>query len=415
MQMRKSLPSASRRWSSSALLAGVLTGALLAALLVAAPTAAGFGFITKWGGRGASPGNFSHPEAVATDRAGNVYVTDHSQRVLQKFTARGALIAEWKPGARVEPYGGGIAIDRAGHVYVISGGKATRNWRVLKYNLHGGLIDRWAPIHLPVGIVPGGIATDGSGDVYVTMGSLIEKFSSQGDLLARSKFTVPGPHGPIHPPANAIATDAAGDVYIAGGAWVAKFNGEGDLLAVWGTDKLEAAVGIAVDRAGHVFVSDAKLNRVFEFTADGAYLGQFGQPGSGNGEFRGPHSLATDPRGDLYVADTSNDRVQKFGEPSSAFKLTKVTLDRRRGAARLVANVAGVGRLDVTGAGIKTVRRVAKGAGEVVLPIAPTGQIWAELAGGGATVKVLVTYTSTTPGAAVSAVRSKRITLELNR
>jgi tripartite motif-containing protein 71 len=404
--------SASKRRISWLLLAGVLTGS---ALLASAPTALGFGFVTKWGGQGVTPGNFNHPEAVATDRAGNVYVVDHSERVLQKFTARGALIGQWKPDAGAEVCGCGIATDDAGHLYVIGGGKTTRNWRVLKYNLHGKLIDRWAPTHLPVGSVPGGIATDKRGSVYVAMGSSVEKFSSKGDLLARWKPTVPGPHGPVRVPASGIAADAAGDVYVAGGTWAAKFDGEGDLLAVWGPGRLSAAFGIATTPVGHVFISDAKLNQVFEFTSEGAFLGQFGRTGSGNGEFRGPHSLGTDSRGDLYVADTSNNRVQKFGEPSSAFELTKVTLDRRHGSARLIANVAGVGRLDVGGAGIKAVHRVAKGAGEVVLPIAPTGQTWAALAKGRAVVEFLVTYTSTTPGPAASASRSRRITLKIDR
>ncbi len=235
---------------------------------------------------------------------------------------------------------------------------------MLKYSSHGRLIDQWAPIHLRVGVVPGAIATDRRGNVYLAMGRWVGRFSSKGRQLARWKYTVPGPsgRGPINVQTNGIATDAAGDVYVTGGAWVTKFTSEGGVLAAWGAGELNQAWGVATDRSGHVFVSDAKLNRVLEFTSDGAYLGQVGQAGSGNGQFRGPHSLATDSRGDFYVADTSNNRVQKFGEPSSAFKLTKVTLDRRHGSARLVANVAGVGRLDIADAGTKAVHRVARGA-----------------------------------------------------
>lgn len=408
--------SGSGRRISSLFLAGALAGGAL--LLASAPVALGFGFVTKWGSQGAMPGNFNHPEAVATDRSGNVYVVDHSRRVLQKFTARGALIAQWKPGSGTVLCGCGIATDRAGHVYVIAGGKATRNYRVLKYSSHGRLIDQWASIHLRVGAVPGAIAADRGGNVYLAMGAWVGKFSSKGRPLARWNYTVPGPsgRGPIDTQTNGIAADAAGDVYVTGGAWVTKFTSEGGILDAWGGGALSQAWGVATDRAGHVFVSDAKLNRVLEFASDGTYLGQFGRPGSGNGQFRGLHSLATDPRGDLYVADTSNNRVQKFGEPSSSFKLTKLTLDRRHGSARLVANVAGVGRLDLAGAGTKAVHRIAKGAGDVVVPVAPDGSTWAKLlTRGRATIEIRVTYTPTTPGSAVPASRSRRITLEMDR
>lgn len=158
------------------------------------------------------------------------------------------------------------------------------------------------------------------------------------------------------------------------------------------------------------------LNKVVEYTSDGAYLGQFGNTGSGNGQFRGPRFLATDARGDLYVTDTSNNRIQKFGEPSSAFDLTEVTLDRRHGSAILLASVPGVGRLEATGPRIKGVSRIAKGAGDVALPIAPTGPLWAQLGNHEkAKVEVRVTYTPTTPGLVTPASRSRRITLVRSR
>jgi hypothetical protein len=393
----------------------LLVGTLLL-LLASATPAAGFGFVTKWGRQGIAPGQFNHPEAVATDRAGNVYVAQEggSRRVLQKFTARGAFIAQWKGSASMGTIGCGIATDRAGHVYVIRGDKADRHYRVLKFSSRGRLVDQWALLRPRVGRLPGGVATDAAGNVYVAVDRWIEKFTATGTLLTRWKYSVfLGPQNRLFEvQMNGIATDAAGDVYVVGANRVTKFTGEGSPLGVWNGGEFGAAMGIATDTAGHVFVSDGKFNRVTEFTSDGAYLSQFGRTGSGNSQFRGPRFLATDARGDLYVADTSNNRIQKFGEPSSAFNLTDVTLDRRRGSARLVASVAGVGRLDVVGAGIKAVLRIARGAGEVVLPIAPDGATWAELGNRGkARVKVRVTYTPTTPGAAMPASRSKRITL----
>lgn len=395
-------------------------GALLLALASATP-AAGFGFITKWGRQGSAPGEFNHPEAVATDRTGNVYVAQEggSARVLQKFTARGEFISQWKGDPSMGPVGCAIATDRAGHVYVVRGDKADRHYRVLKFSSRGRLIDQWGLSRPRFGRLPGGIATDPAGNVYVTVDLWIEKFTGTGDLLARWKFP-PVLMGPplrlFEPQMGGIATDATGDVYVAGGNRIAKFSGDGGLLGVWGGREFSALVGIATDRAGHIFVSDTKLNRVLEFTSEGAYLSQFGTAGSGDGQFRGPRFLATDARGDLYVADTSNNRIQKFGEPSSAFSLTDVTHEPHHGSARLVASVAGVGKLEVTGPRIKGVSRKAKGAGDVVLPITPTGTLWADLGiHEKARVKVRVTYTPTTPGLVTPSSRSTRITLVRSR
>jgi DNA-binding beta-propeller fold protein YncE len=49
------------------------------------------------------------------------------------------------------------------------------------------------------------------------------------------------------------------------------------------------------------------------FTADGAFLYTWGTKGSGNGQFNDPKGIAVDPQGYIYVADTANHRIQKFG------------------------------------------------------------------------------------------------------
>ena len=52
------------------------------------------------------------------------------------------------------------------------------------------------------------------------------------------------------------------------------------------------------------------------------YLTQWGTPGSGNGQFNGPEGVAVDAGGNVYVADTGNDRIQKFGPVTTATKST---------------------------------------------------------------------------------------------
>src|SRR3954469_17224412 len=77
----------------------------------------------------------------------------------------------------------------------------------------------------------------------------------------------------------------------------------------------------AVAADGSVYVADG-ADRIDRFAADGSLLNSFGSSGSGAGEFRfgaggGNDSgagggIAIGPDGSVYVADTRNDRVQRF-------------------------------------------------------------------------------------------------------
>jgi len=79
-----------------------------------------------------------------------------------------------------------------------------------------------------------------------------------------------------------------------------------------GAGKLSAPGGTAADSEGNVWVADTGNDRVQEFNAKGEYLGQFGTKGTENGQLSAPRSLAVDPEGNVWVADTGNDRVEQF-------------------------------------------------------------------------------------------------------
>ena len=57
-------------------------------------------------------------------------------------------------------------------------------------------------------------------------------------------------------------------------------------------------------------------------------VGKWGKSGAANGQFRGPFGIATDKSGDVYVADTDNNRVQVFS--ASGRVPAEVGLDRER-------------------------------------------------------------------------------------
>jgi DNA-binding beta-propeller fold protein YncE len=79
---------------------------------------------------------------------------------------------------------------------------------------------------------------------------------------------------------------------------------------------------LATDAQGNVYVADAANCRIQVFTGAGAYIAQWGTPGSGNGQFVTPTGVAVDGSGNVYVADRDNNRIQKFGHLPTPTKST---------------------------------------------------------------------------------------------
>jgi aldose sugar dehydrogenase len=70
--------------------------------------------------------------------------------------------------------------------------------------------------------------------------------------------------------------------------------------------------GVAVDQEGNVYVADTANNRIQVFSSNGTFLTSFGRYGEADGRFRSPEGVAVDKQGNVYVADTENNRIQVF-------------------------------------------------------------------------------------------------------
>ena len=72
---------------------------------------------------------------------------------------------------------------------------------------------------------------------------------------------------------------------------------------------------IAFAPNGDFFVSDGYGNsRVVKFDKTGKFLLAWGKKGTGEGEFNTPHAVRLDSKGNLFVGDRENDRVQVFDQ-----------------------------------------------------------------------------------------------------
>ena len=113
------------------------------------------------------------------------------------------------------------------------------------------------------------------------------------------------------------------------GFQIHKFSQDGELLMSLGqagvsrADEADTFIGptaCTVAPDGNIIIADGHWprpstaqqdgDRIVVVTPDGEFVREVGRLGAGPGEFMGPHSLALDANGRLFVADRSNNRIQ---------------------------------------------------------------------------------------------------------
>jgi len=107
---------------------------------------------------------------------------------------------------------------------------------------------------------------------------------------------------------------------------VLEFDTNGKLLRTMGKpgepgsapDHFTEPNAVLVAPDGTIFVSQNHTNnykgqpRVIKFDASGKFIKEWGSSGTGPGQFGMPHCLAMDSKGNLYVGDRDNNRIQVF-------------------------------------------------------------------------------------------------------
>jgi len=192
---------------------------------------------------------------------------------------------------------------------------------------------------------PAGIALDAKGDLFVadqTNSRVYEYTATSATSFVPTGVTVGGAGGQgsglsqlSYP--TGVALDASGDLFVsdtlnnrvveyAYSASTGSYASTGKVVAGTGTagsglSQLSYPGGIALDAKGDLFVADSSNNRVEEFaynSATGSYaaaastVAGTGTSGSGTNQLDGPSSVTLDAKGDLFIADEYNARVMEY-------------------------------------------------------------------------------------------------------
>lgn len=179
-------------------------------------------------------------------------------------------------------------------------------------------------VHLPkysfsiYGITaPVGVAANADGSrIYATESGgerLVHIFDSKGSQVGTitAPKTVPGSRVPVY-----LALDPSnGDVYVSDrmAATVYVYDKDGAFRRKFAPKPTMSdwqPIGLAFDPAGNLYVSDVAgpVQRIEVFGRDGTLQRTIGDPG----EFSYPNGVAVDAKGDVFVADGNNGRLEVF-------------------------------------------------------------------------------------------------------
>jgi DNA-binding beta-propeller fold protein YncE len=174
-----------------------------------------------------------------------------------------------------------------------------------------------APDDMAVGEASG-VAVNSQGHIFLFQRArpMLTEYDEQGTFhrsIGDGLFT--HPHG--------LRIDADDNLWTTddGSHLVLKLSPAGRVLLVLGRKDVAAEADwlfnqptdVAFGRHGEVYVADGYGNsRVVKFDRAGNFLNAWGKYGTGPGEFKLPHTVATDSQGNVYVGDRENRRIQIF-------------------------------------------------------------------------------------------------------
>lgn len=279
------------------------------------------------------------PMALAIDGSGNLYILTNGDSRIRKVdtknvitTVAGSGVPGFADGSGASAqfnFPTGLAVDSSGNLYVadslnlrirkVSGGNVTSVAGNGNFSYSG---DNGPALNAQLSS-PAGVAADASGNVYIadTANNVVRRVSRDGVITnVLGTGQAGGGDNQLSAP-QSVAVDASGNVYVADtlNGRIRKISG-GAVSTVGGTDQFFTPTGVAVDASGNVYVADISRNIVRRVAANGSVATVAGTGTAGFGGDNGPaagamlnapRAVAVDGGGNLYIADTGNNRIRR--------------------------------------------------------------------------------------------------------
>ena len=304
------------------------------------------------------------PWGVHIDNAGNLYIADSQYHRVRKVDTSGNITTIAGTGYQGFSGDGGqgslaelneplrVFVDGAGNVYIGD----TSNNRVRKVdtdgiittvagNGTGGFSGDGGPAISASLRFPWGVHVDGTGNLYIAdfFNRRIRKVDTSGIITTVAGNGTAGFSGDGGPAISAslnglfgISLDGTGNLYIAdrsnhrirkvdtfgiittvAGNGTAGFSGDGGPAI---SASLNGVFGISLDATGNLYIADSSNQRVRKVDTSGiittvAGTGTLGFSGDGgpaiNATMYNPVDVSINSSGNLYIADVTNDRIRK--------------------------------------------------------------------------------------------------------
>ena len=356
--------------------AALLLIAFALPFIPAAEAQTGIGTITTVAGTGegsfggdggpAVRSQLREPRGVAVDGAGNLYIADSQNNRIRKVDSTGTITTVAGTGAFGFSGDGGpaseaqlysphsVTVDGAGNLYIADSG----NHRIRKVDSRGTITtvagtgfgfssgDGGPAVEARLSY-PEGVALDGAGNLYIadSGNSRIRKVDSRGTITTIAGTGERGFSGDGGPAVRSqlyfpsgVAVDGAGNLYI-GDLYnnrIRKVDSRGTITTIAGTGEsgfsgdggpaiaaqFNSPTGVALDGAGNLYIGDLYNHRIRKVDSRGTIttIAGKGVPPSFSGDggpateahLYAPWGVAVDGAGNLYIADTSNNRIRKL-------------------------------------------------------------------------------------------------------
>jgi len=296
---------------------------------------------------------FDGPSAIYFDKLGNLFVEDYYNESVREISGGFvSTIADYHLiGYQYVTYPtggefgvmGGIALDASGNLYVstevfekirrISGGK------IFDFAGSGVLGNQDGPVETAQFYYPGNMAFDPQGNLFVCEINDIRKISPAGIVGTFAGGGTPGVYeyrdgqgtdARFSSP-GALTIDAQGNIYVTdrGNNRIRKITPSGFVSTIAGSGiqglqdgpadsaRFSAINGICLDTLGNLYVSDFSCIRKitpdgFVSTLAGTKIIGYADGPAATAKFYYPEGLAFDEQGNLYVADSHNQRIRKI-------------------------------------------------------------------------------------------------------